>query len=171
MGSLCRFIFGGAIGGVVNLYAPVAGCAVGNASSTLITEVLEKITGNNSRNTATIITDTLFSGLTGAIFGSIDLNISGITSGRNSMSAVYKSGLTKLSNGTASKMSSKVITKGIISGITKDTYINLINGVIPGAEYWYDGVGSANGGRGSLMCNYLGALYVVDGIYYGRVFE
>ena len=36
------------------------------------------------------------------------------------MSAVYQSGLTKIKNETAKKMSPKVIGKGVISGVVSD---------------------------------------------------
>lgn len=52
--------------------------------------------------------------------------IKGATAGRNSWSAVYKSGLTKLRNGTAARMSTKVIAKGlgssIVGGFALDGY-------------------------------------------------
>ncbi len=49
--------------------------------------------------------------------------------GRNSMSAVFKSGLTKLGNKTALKMSLKVFGKGIMSGITADLSLDFVMGV------------------------------------------
>ena len=56
-------------------------------------------------------------------------SVDGITKGRNSMSAVYKSGLTKLRNGTAARMSLKVIGKGIASsfvgGLAMDGYYGI----------------------------------------------
>lgn len=53
----------------------------------------------------------------------------GITNGRNSMSAVYRSGLTKLRNGTASHMSSKVIGKGSIAGIVGGVPMDIYYGI------------------------------------------
>ena len=163
---------GGAIGGWVSLYAsPAVGAAVGNGTATLTGKLLELLTKKNQRSVFTIVGDTVASAALGGLLGSVDIDIKGITKGRNSMSAVYKSGLTKLKNGTASKMGAKVIAKGVVSALVDDTYINLVNGLIPGATYWYDGVGTANGGRGSYMCNYRGKLYVVEGLWYGRVYE
>lgn len=43
--------------------------------------------------------------------------INGATAGRNSWSAVYRSGLTKLRNGTVARMSVRVIVKGLASSI------------------------------------------------------
>ena len=54
----------------------------------------------------------------GATFGKyVPVNVNMVTTGRNSMSAVFKSGLTKISHGNAKRMSSKVISKGVVSGI------------------------------------------------------
>ena len=66
------------------------------------------------------------------------IKISGVNSGKNSWSSVYKAGTTKLKNKTASKMSSKVVAKGIgsnvVDGFTQDIYFgssNAINNLIP----------------------------------------
>ena len=48
----------------------------------------------------------------------LPVKIPGVTSGRNSMAAVYKSGLTKIANKTALKMSAKVVAKGFVSEFT-----------------------------------------------------
>jgi len=54
----------------------------------------------------------------GAVFGKfVPVNVNKVTSGRNSMNAVFKSGLTKIAHGNAKRMSSKVISKGITSGV------------------------------------------------------
>ena len=62
-------------------------------------------------------------------FCHIDDYIIGVTAGRNSMTAVYKSGLTKLQNDTAACMRLKVIGKGILSsfwgGLTMDGYYGI----------------------------------------------
>lgn len=53
----------------------------------------------------------------------------GITAGRNSWSAVYRAGLTKLRNGTATQMSTKVIAKGlgssVVGGFALDGYYGI----------------------------------------------
>ncbi len=163
---------GGAVGGVVSLYAtPVVGSAVSSGVSTVVGQGLEKLTGKNDRPIAEIAVNTAVNTTVGAAFGKVSVKIPKITSGRNSFSSVYNSGLTKLGNKTATTMSAKVITKGIIAGIAGDIHIDLYNGLIPGAEYWYDGVGMSNGGRGTYMCSYNGHLYTVDGNFYGEVFE
>ena len=53
----------------------------------------------------------------------------GITTGRNNMSSVYKSGLTKLKNKTASRMSVKVMGKGTISSFVSDLGVSVIMGI------------------------------------------
>ena len=66
----------------------------------------------------------------------IPVKIPGITTGRNSMSAVYSSGLTKLGNKTASRMSMKVIGKGFVSefcGSLSVIEINALGNYISGA--------------------------------------
>ena len=55
--------------------------------------------------------------------------LQGVTSGQNSWSAVFKSGLTRLRNGTAKKMSEKVIAKGmgssVFGGLALDAYYGI----------------------------------------------
>ena len=113
---------GGAIGGVTTLYAgPVIGAAVGAGSSTLIGQTLENVTGGQKRSAAKIVTNTLVDATIGATVSKfVPINVPGITSGRNSLEAVYKSGLTKLGNMNASKMSIKVVGKGIVSNFVAD---------------------------------------------------
>ena len=113
---------GGAIGGVTTLYAgPVVGAAVGAGSSTLIGQTLENITGGQKRSAAEIVTNTVVDATIGAVVSkAVPIKVFGITSGRNSMGAVFKSGLTKLGNKTASKMMPKVMGKGVVSGVVGD---------------------------------------------------
>ena len=109
---------GGAVGGVTTLYVgPVVGAAVGAGASTLIGQTLENVTGGQKRSAAEIVMNTVVDATIGAVVSkAVPVKVSGITSGRNSMNAVFKSGLTKLGNKTASKMSIKVVGKGIASG-------------------------------------------------------
>ncbi|HHW46454.1 MAG TPA: hypothetical protein GXX17_06030 [Clostridiales bacterium] len=113
---------GGAIGGVTTLYAgPVVGAAVGSGSSTLIGQTLENATGGKKRSVAEIAKNTVVDTTIGAVVSkAIPVKVKGITTGRNSMDAVFKSGLTKLKNQTASRMSAKVIGKGILSSFVSD---------------------------------------------------
>lgn len=60
----------------------------------------------------------------------------GITAGRNSFLAVWKSGLTKLRRGIASRMSIKVMGKGLVS-IASMSYVSAIfDGVKSSAIDW-----------------------------------
>lgn len=68
--------------------------------------------------------------------------VDGITSGRNNMFAIYRSGLTKLRNNTALHMSIGVVDKGFIScfvgsfamdvyyGIKQFSYERIKNGIL-----------------------------------------
>ena len=113
---------GGAVGGITAIYAgPVAGAAVGAGTSTLVGQTLENLTGRNKRSTSEILTNTAIDATIGGLTSKfLPVNVPGITKGRNSMSAVYQSGLTKIKNETAKKMSPKVIGKGVISGVVSD---------------------------------------------------
>ena len=63
-----------------------------------------------------------------------------ITAGRGNQSAVYRSGLTKLRNGTASKMSSRVVGKGVTSSIVGGGALDVYYGI---KQYAYNGVKKA----------------------------
>ena len=60
-----------------------------------------------------------------------------ITAGRGNQSAVYRSGLTKLRNSTASRMSSRVVGKGVTSSIVGGGALDVYYGV---KQYAYNGV-------------------------------
>ena len=111
---------GGAIGGITTLYAgAIAGASVGSGVSTLIGQTLENVTNGKKRSTKEIIINTLIDASIGGLVSKIvPIKISGITAGRNSMSAVFSAGLTKLGNKTASTISAKVIGKGLVSGFS-----------------------------------------------------
>lgn len=75
---------------------------------------LEKLTDKTDKSWLEIGVAALADGATSFGLGKIP-GINKISSGKNSMSAVYKSGLTKLRNGTAKRMRMNVIKKGLIS--------------------------------------------------------
>ena len=112
-------VVGGAAGGVVlattgNMNAANA---VTGAVTTGVGQLLEKLTiSNYNKSWAEICANTVVDGAVSYGIGKLP-GIKGATSGRNSWSAVYKSGLTKLRNRTASTMSPKVIAKGLRSSI------------------------------------------------------
>ena len=110
---------GGAAGGLVlattgNMNAANA---VTGAVTTGVGQSLEKLTIKGyDKSWAEIAGNTAADGLISYGLGKLP-GIKGATAGRNSWSAVYKSGLTKLRNGTATRMGAKVIAKGLGSSI------------------------------------------------------
>lgn len=81
---------------------------------TLATKTLTNITGKTDYSASEIAASSIVSLIIGLAFGK-GLRIAGVTAGRNNFFAVYESGLRKLMNGTASRMSAKVMMKGIVS--------------------------------------------------------
>ena len=84
---------------------------------TFTTSLLKNATGKTSSSFISILAKSvgvgLFSAFTGKVFGGT--KIAGLTIGRNSYLAIFKSGLTKLVNSTASIMSNKAFMKSILS--------------------------------------------------------
>ena len=104
--------------------------AVSGGVTTLTSGVLEKLTNDDYDQTwGEIMANTAFDTAVGFAVSYIDIGIPGVTSGRNSMSAVYKSGLTKIRNGTAQNMSQKVVVKGIASMVTSSLAMDAYYGV------------------------------------------
>ena len=108
---------GGAVGGAI--LGGTGNVALANAASGFVTTgvglALEKVTGESDKSWGEIAVNSVADGAISYGLGKLP-GIKGITKGRNSMSAVYKSGLTKLRNGTAKTMSLKVLGKGVVSG-------------------------------------------------------
>ena len=108
---------GGAAGGIAFVLSGFnlsIAFGVMGAVDTLFTESLTNITGKTNYSILEIIGSTLIS-LGIGLLGGKGIEIAGVTIGRNSFYAVLKSGLKKLLNNTASRMSIKVILKGITS--------------------------------------------------------
>ena len=119
---------GGAAGGVVLAVTGNmnAANAVTGSVTTGVGQSLEKLTIRDyNKSWAEIGANTVADGAISYGLGKIP-GIKGATAGRNSWSAVYKSGLTKLRNGTAARMSAKVVAKGlgssIVGGFALDGY-------------------------------------------------
>lgn len=86
-----------------------------------------------------IASNTGLSAVVGIILGSIPIaGKAGITAGRNSFMAVWKSGLTKLRRGTASRMSIKVMGKGFLSIAYMRYKSAIIGGVKSSVMDWYN---------------------------------
>lgn len=122
--------FGGAAGGAILSITGNVGLA--NTISGLVTTgagmSLEKATGVSNKSWTEIVANTVADGAISYGLGKLP-GIKNITKGRNNMSAVYKSGLTKLRNDTAKHMSQKVIAKGLTSsfvgGFAMDGYYGI----------------------------------------------
>ena len=130
---------GGAAGGIVLATTGNvnAANAVTGAVTTGVGQSLEKLTIKGYKKTwAEIGANAVADGAVSYTLGKIP-GFKGTTAGRNSWSAVYKSGLTKLRNGTVARMSGKEVSKGlgssIISGFALDAYYGL-------KQYGYDKV-------------------------------
>ena len=120
-------VAGGAAGGAVyaaTKNSTAAGAASGFVS-TFTTGALEK--NETNRTWGDIVAESVNEGLIGAKLGKAGdrIGIKGKTTGRNSWAAVYKSGLTKLKNGTAKRMSLKVMKKGLGRTLIGNTYSTL----------------------------------------------
>ena len=128
---------GGAVGGLIlsTTGSVNVANAVSGALTTGVGQTLEKLTieGYN-KSWGEIAANTAVDGTIALGLGKLP-GINKITSGRNSYSAVYKSGLTKLRNNVAKTMSSKVIKKGIISSAVGGLALDLHYGV---KQYAYD---------------------------------
>ena len=107
----------------------------------LVGEGLSKITKNDyEKSWAEIGLDTLKDVACGAaLCGASEklptIKLKGLNAGRNSYSSVFKSGMTKLKNGTARRMSLKVFGKGLavelfngIGGTILDIHAEIIEG-------------------------------------------
>ena len=128
---------GGAAGGVVLATTGNMNAAnmVTGALTTGVGQSLEKLTIDGyDKSWGEIAGNAVADGLISFGLGKIP-GIKGATAGRNSWSAVYKSGLTKLRNHTASRMSARVIAKGIGSSIAGGF---ALDGYYGAKQYAYD---------------------------------
>ena len=125
---------GGAVGGILAPFVgPTISTTIGAGASTFIGQTLEKFTGGQNRSMSEIVTNTVVDATVGGVVNKVlPVKVSGITAGRNSMSAVYQSGLTKLQNHTVSHMSFKVVTKGFTSNVVSDLNFTVGAGIVNG---------------------------------------
>ncbi len=124
-------VVGGAVSGAI--LGGTGNVAAANAASGFVTtglgQTLEKLTIDNyDKSWAEIGINAVADGAISYGLGKIPI-AKGITNGRNSMSAVYRSGLTKLRNGTASRMSAKVIVKGLTAGLVGSLPMDMYYGI------------------------------------------
>ena len=112
--------------------------AVMGGVQTLSTSLLTNATGRTNYSFGQLLLNTGISAgiglFTGSVFGGVSKL--GITAGRNSFMAVFKSGLTKLTTGTAARMSLSVMMKGLAGVAVLRSGSALINGGARSALDW-----------------------------------
>ncbi len=90
-----------------------------------VSGTLSKLTDPNYTGTwEDVVVGTLTDGVIAAVVGKLP-GLKNWTKGRNSYKAVYRSGLTKLSNNTASRMSGKVVYKGLKASLVGGVFLDL----------------------------------------------
>ncbi|MEM6554500.1 MAG: RHS repeat-associated core domain-containing protein [Pseudomonadota bacterium] len=109
-GAAGGFVAGGAIAAAPGCIS--CGLALGSATSSFVEQ---KMTGDGNVNLGKTAVDTVVGATVGKFTGTI--KVPGITSGRNSMSAITKSNETKLRNGTIRKISPESFGKGVTAGV------------------------------------------------------
>ena len=129
---------GGAAAGIVIATSGDVNAAniVSGSVTTGVSLMLEKFAGDSDKTWVEIAINTVADGAISYGLGKLP-GIEGITKGRNSYNAVYKSGLTKLRNGTASRMSFKVMRKGIVATVVSGAGLDIYYGV---KQFSYDKV-------------------------------
>ncbi len=117
---------GGAAGGAV--LATTGNVNAANAvtgfATTGTAQTLEKVTGVNDRSWEEIGTNSARDGAVSLALGSFLSGIPNVTTGKNSMMAVYQSGLTKLRNDVAKTMSTSVMAKGLVASVAGGLYLD-----------------------------------------------
>ena len=121
---------GGATTGECILYAaPTTGpgafaCgAVGSAAGNLTKQGLKNLTGKQDGiNGTELVVDTVVGGGLGYLGFKYPVKIPGITSGKNSFSAITKSTVTKLKNGTINQVTKKTLAKMATSTFVEGIY-------------------------------------------------
>ena len=121
---------GGAAGGIVLATTGNVSAAniVTGSVTTGVSLSLERISNDSDKSWGEIGINTVVDGAISYGLGKLP-GLKGVTKGRNSYSAVYKSGLTKLRNKTARKMSVKVMAKGVVASIVSGAAMDLYYGV------------------------------------------
>ena len=110
--------------GAVNFIAGASGSATTDIYTNCTTTKDPK--SNND-----IFLDAMIEGVF-SVASSLTAPLKKVNSGKNSFSAVFKSGLTKLKNNTAKNMSIKVIAKGTIANIYEGIFNSSVSGIRDG---------------------------------------
>ena len=108
---------GGAFGGILTAFGGGAAApAVSEGISSAATQILNHVTGEQKITSLTNFTfNVVKEGTIGYFSGELLTDVPKITSGKNSYSAVFKSGVTKLKNDVVKDMSLKLFVKGTAS--------------------------------------------------------
>jgi len=132
--------FGGVTGGIAFCFSYNLELTFGimSAFETFSTNLLTNLSGKTNTNFLIILGESFLSfgigfGM-GKLFGGT--KVLGITKGLNNYFAVFKSGLKKLANGTAKKMSIKVMMKGIVAIMTLKSNGSIATGIFTGIYEW-----------------------------------
>ena len=110
-------------------FGPVISGVIGGGTSSVVTQGLNKVTKGEKVSKDSFLKNVAVDAALGGVSGLITVKISGITTGRNSYSAIYQSGLTKLQNDTVKNMSFNVMKKGLISNVSGDLFSIGIGGI------------------------------------------
>ena len=134
---------GGLVGGAVFYLTGGVGFnwAFGTMGFTqsLTTDLLTNATGRTQWSGLEVLGRGAFWGITGFATGAIfsGVALQGVTRGANNFLAVFKSGLTKLRNGTVARMSMRVIAKGIAALAVYRSLGALIGGGLSATWDWF----------------------------------
>jgi hypothetical protein len=128
---------GGLAGGVTFIatgFNLTAAFAATDFVESFSTDILTNATGKTNYSFGDMLVKSSFNALIGSGFGKLLGNTSkvGITAGKNSFMAVFKSGTRKLINQTASRMSIKVTTKGFTALVYSQAFEALLKGFSTG---------------------------------------
>ena len=131
---------GGFIGGITFFFTHDIGLTFGvmNAVESLSTDLLTNATGRTNFDAKTIVFKSAMSLLSGAVSGWVfgGTKIAGITIGKNNLFSIWKSGLTKLLNGSTSKMKLMVILKGLGAFAVLKSGSAIIKGIMSSLSDW-----------------------------------
>jgi len=140
-------VTGGTIGltGGASLLAVGGAAGLGGATGNLAKQGAGNLLGSQQGfNAGEFAQETAFSAIAGPIGAKINIPFPGVTSGRNSFSAITKSTLTKLNNGTIKNVSGSTIGKAVFAETVSDLPGQAIKS---GLDIFTDFTLSNNGGN------------------------
>ena len=135
LGTYATAALTGAIDGVCGLIANKATRVLVSSVATALTNQTSKVIQEDTKPSfSKFVADTTLETISNAAGSVLDLEVNKVTTGRNSYDAVYKSGITKLKNQTAQKMSIKVVAKGVTSNFVGSSFSIAVDGIFGYAE-------------------------------------